>query len=160
MISSNQPQQLRRTIDPYMGLLIILSLVTLGALFVSVQKHVLSLILPVPIIWLLFAFLVFIGLRYRIVWTNNEVCQRASGGSNVCIEYGQITRIISEVSKPGDWLAASRPFRRIAIYAEDPGGEDKFIDVSLKHFLADDIRELMRAIRIRRPDLELPPHWG
>jgi hypothetical protein len=158
MISINQPQQLRRTIAPYVGQLIIFSLVTLGVLLVSVQKHVLSLILPVPIMWLLFAFLVCIGLRYRIVWTNNEVCQRASGGSNVCIEYGQITRITSEVSKPGEWFAASRPFRRIVIYAQ--GGEDKFIDVSLKHFLADDIRELMRAIRIRRPDLELPSHWA
>jgi len=158
MISSNQPQQLRRTIAPYMGQLIIFSLVTLGVLFVSVQKHVLSLILPVPIMWLLFAFLVWIGLRYRVVWTNKEVCQRASGGSNVCIEYGEITRITSEVSKPDEWFAASRPFRRIVIYAERRGA-DKFIDVSLKHFLAEDIRELMRAIRIHRPDLELPPHW-
>ena len=160
MISSNAPRQLRRTIAPYMGQLIIFSLVTLGVLFVSIHKHVLSLILPVPIMWLLFAFVVSIGLRYRIVWTNSEVCQRASGGSNVCIGYGEITRITLEVSRPGEWFAASRPFRRIVIYAAEPRGENKFIDVSLKHFLTDDICELMRAIRVHRPDLELPPHWA
>lgn len=159
MISDDQPRQLRRTVAPYMGQVIILSVVTLGVIFVSIHKHVLSLIFSVPIMWLLLGFLVYIGLSYRIVWSNDEVCQRASGGSDVCIKYGEITRITSETSKPGEWLAASRPFRRIVIHAESPRGEDKFIDVSLKHFVAEDIRELMRTIRVRRPGLDLPRQW-
>jgi hypothetical protein len=35
----------------------------------------------------------------------------------------------------------------------------EFIDVSLKHFNAVDIRLLVRAIRAARPELELPPAW-
>jgi hypothetical protein len=67
-----------------------------------------------------------------------------------CAQHGEITRITAEVSKPDEWFAASRPFHRIVIYAERRGA-DKFIDVSLKHFLAEGIRELMRAIRIPPP---------
>ena len=83
--------------------------------------------------------LFFIGLKYKIYWTDEFVCQEASGRAKVCIKYGEITKISSEVSEPGQLLAASRPFRRIAIYAEKPHDEGKFIDVSLKHFVADDI---------------------
>jgi hypothetical protein len=61
-----------------------------------------------------------------------------------CAQHGEITRITAEVSKPDEWFAASRPFHRIVIYAERRGA-DKFIDVSLKHLLAEGIRELMRA---------------
>lgn len=160
MTFGNQPQQLRGTIAPYMGQIVIFSLVTLGALFVSIQRGVWGLILSVLAVgWPLFGILVYIGRKYRIYWTEEDVRQQASGGSDVCIKYSEIARIASETSKPGEWLAASRPFRRIVIYAKKSHGEGKFIDVSLKHFVAGDIRNLMRAIHARRPDLTLPKHW-
>jgi hypothetical protein len=141
------------------GQTVILALVTLGQLFVSIEKHVWALALSAPVMWLFFGFLVYIGLRYRIFWTDEEVCQEASGAPRVCIMYGQITTVTSEISKPSELFAASRPFRRIVISTENSRGEGKFIDVSLKHFAADDIRKLMRTIRERRPDLELPKQW-
>ena len=159
MICGNEPQTLRRIMRPYAGQLLICSLVTLGVIFVSIQRHVISLMLPVPVLWLLVAYLVWLGRQYRVVWTNKMVCQRASGGPEMCMEYGQITRVAVEVSTPGELPSASRRYRRIAIYADEPPGEGKFIDVSLKHFSADDIRRLMRTIQIQCPDLELPPHW-
>lgn len=159
MISGTRPQQLKRTIDPYTGQLIILSLVTLGAVFVAITKKTWGLLVAVLIGWLLFGFLVCLGLRYRISWDSDEVCQQASGGRDVHIKYDDVVRVVSETSKPGEWLAASRPLRRIVIYAKGLGGEDRFIDVSLKHFQADDIRSLMRAIRARRPDLSIPTKW-
>jgi hypothetical protein len=110
--------------------------------------------------WLLFAPLVYIGLKYKIYWGTDNICQEASGGPRVCIEYGEITRIALETSSPGELLSASRPFRRIAIYGASPSGADKFIDVSLKHFVAGDFRELMHAIHDHRPDLTLPKHWS
>jgi hypothetical protein len=55
-------------------------------------------------------------------------------------------------------MMARRPFRRIAVYAQH-GSSTKFIDVSLKHFAADDIRKLMRVIHEQRPDLVLPKNW-
>jgi len=159
MNPNEQPHYLGRTIAPYMGQTAILVLVTLGLLFVSIEKHVWALALSTPVMWLLFGFLVYIGLRYKIFWTDKEVCQEASGAQRVCIMYGQITTVASEVSKPSELFAASRPFRRIVIYTGNPQGESKFIDVSLKHFAADDIRKLMRAIHQERPDLVLPKHW-
>jgi hypothetical protein len=160
MTRGSQPQQLGRTIAPYMGQIVVLSFVTLGALFVSIQRRVWGLILSVLVVaWPLFGFLLYFGRKYRIYWTDDDVRQQASGGADVCIKYSEIARIASETSKSGEWLAASRPFRRIVIYAKEAHGEGKFIDVSLKHFVAEDIRNLMRAIHGRRPDLTLPKHW-
>lgn len=156
MTSNEQSQYLRRTVAPYMGQIIILSLVTLGALYISIKKHQLELIFPVPLMWLLFLVLVYIGLKYKIFWTDKEVCQKASGGSRVCIKYADLTKVTSEISKSAEFLSASRPFRRIALYAEGLPGENKSIDVSLKHFVMDDVRELMRTIHDSRPDLVLP----
>jgi hypothetical protein len=48
--------------------------------------------------------------------------------------------------------------RRIAIYGDGSNGH-KWIDVSLKHFAAEDIRRLMRAIHEQRPDLSMPKNW-
>jgi len=156
---NKQSQYLRRTIAPYMGQIIILVLVTFGVLFVCIKKHEWALLLPVSIVWLLFLILTCIGLKYKINWTDNEICQKASGGSKVCIQYSEITKVVSEISKPGDILAASRPFRRVAIYAEEPRGEGRFIDVSLKHFVTDDVRKLMCVIHDHRSDLVLPRNW-
>ena len=75
-----------------------------------------------------------------------------------CAQHGEITRITAEVSKPDEWFAASRPFHRIVIYAERRGA-DKFIDVSLKHLLAEGIRESCARSVSHRPDLEFPPRW-
>jgi hypothetical protein len=55
-------------------------------------------------------------------------------------------------------VSLRRPFRRLAIYSEH-GSSIKFIDVSLKHFAADDVRKLMRVIHEQRPDLVLPKNW-
>jgi hypothetical protein len=109
-----------------------------------------------PVAWLLFLFLARIGLKYKISWTNQMICQEASGGAKVCIAYGEITQIVSEISKPGELLSASRPFRRIAIHAQESSGNEKLIDVSLKHFVANDVRDLMHMIRDHRPDLSMP----
>lgn len=142
-----------------MGQIVILSLVTLFLLFTSIKVHAWGPLLTAPVMWLLFSIPIYIGLKYKISWSDKEVCQEASGGPKVCIPYSEITNVRSEISKPGGLLAASRPFRRIAIYAGDTKGTGKFIDVSLKHFAADDVRKLMAALHDRRPDLALPKHW-
>jgi hypothetical protein len=109
--------------------------------------------------WPLFGVLVWIGTCYRIFWRDGAILQKASGGPDVSIRPDEITSVEQETSDVGTALAMRRPFRRIVIYAENPRGEGKYIDVSLKHFLADDVRKLMRAIHARRPDLALPKHW-
>jgi hypothetical protein len=156
---NERSQYLRRSIAPYVGQIVILSLLTIGVLFISIKRHAWGLLLPVPVLWSLFAFLSYLGLKYKINWADNDICQEASGGKEVHIRYGDITGIKLEMSKPGELLAASRPFRRIAIYASERQGAERRIDVSLKHFLADDVREFMRVIQLRRPDLVVPEEW-
>jgi hypothetical protein len=138
---------------------VILSGVMILLAYVSLKTRDWTPIASAQMVWPLFAVLVYIGTRYRIFWRDGAVVQRASGGADVSIKTGEITRVEQETSDVGTALAMRRPFRRIVIYAENPRGEGKFIDVSLKHFVADDIRKLMRAIHTRRPDLTLPKHW-
>ena len=150
---------LRRTVSPYLGQIVILVLVTGFSFVIAARTHEWKFLFAVAAIWLLFSGLVFAALKYRISWGTDGICQEASGG-RVCVAYEDITRVVSEVARPTEYASAARPFRRIAIYAEGTAGSDRFIDVSLKHFAPADIRELMQAIRKRRPDLPLPNAWG
>lgn len=150
---------LRRGVGPYVGFVVILSVTTVLMLYVSLKTRDWTPLETMPVGWFFIAVLVYIGTRYRIFWRDGEVVQKASGGADVSIKTDEITHIEQETSDVGTALAMRRPFRRIVIYAENPHGEGKFIDVSLKHFVADDVRKLMRAIHERRPDLTLPKHW-
>jgi hypothetical protein len=104
-------------------------------------------------------FNTWFGMRYRIFWDNNEVIQKAVAGNYTKIRTDEITDIVQETSDIQTLATFSRPMRRIVIYARHADG-GKFIDVSLKHFVAGDIRKLMRAIHDRRPDLAIPRGWA
>lgn len=111
--------------------------------------------MPIPVIWFFFIVLLYFGMAYQISWNEEEICQEASGG-RICIKFSEIKNIQAEVSKPLELISASRPFRRISIYAENGGSHVKYVDVSLKHFMMSDVRKLMQAIHGRRPDLVIP----
>jgi len=110
--------------------------------------------------WMLLGVLVFLGARYRVSWKAGAVAQQASGMRDVVIKADQIDRVALESARDdiGAAIQMRRPFRRIAIYRQGNSGD--FIDVSLRHFAANDIRRLMRAIQSARPDLTLPEHWS
>jgi hypothetical protein len=150
---------LRRIVDPYLGLGVIISGVTALALFVGFYRNVWGPVEAMPLLWVLVGVLVYIGTRYRVGWRAGAVVQKASGGRDVVIEAAQIDHVALEtgLDDVGAAIQMRRPFRRITIYRQGKSGG--FIDVSLKHFAADDIRRLMRAIQSARPDLALPKHW-
>ena len=150
---------LRRSFGPYISLLIIFSVLTVWSAVMSVRTGQWQIVESTSIGWFFFAVIVFIGTRHRIFWRDGVIVQKASGMSDVSIKTDEITRVEQETSDVGTALAMRRPFRRIVIYAEKSHGEGKHIDVSLKHFVADDVRKLMRAIHARRADLTLPKHW-
>ena len=161
-------QPLKRIVDPYVGQAVILGLVSLLVVSVAVAKHVPSFLIAILFIWILFAPIVYLGLRYRIYWNDEAVCQDASGGPRLCIGFDEITKVALEGGGTGRIVSGvatgrdtepGRPFRRIALYKHGKRGERNFIDVSLKHFAEGDIRALMRAIGARRPDLTLPKNW-
>jgi hypothetical protein len=150
---------LRHSISPYIGLPIILVPVLGLMVFVSLKEHDWTPFLAMQSIWIFCAIWAFIVSRYRIFWRDGVIVQKASGKADVSIKGDEITRVEQETSNVGTLVRFNRPFRRIVIYAEKPHSEGKFIDVSLKHFVADDVRKLMRTIHARRPDLALPKHW-
>jgi len=150
---------LKRIADPYLGYFVILLGVTAFSAFGSIKTHEWGLLEATPVMWVLIAVLVFIGTRYRLSWQDGEIVQKASGGADVVIAATEIDRVSLETSDPKTALQMRRPFRRIAIYSAHKPGAGKFIDVSLKHFRAKDIKKLMQAIQRCRPDLTLPKHW-
>lgn len=142
---------LRRSFQPYIALTIILSGVTLLQLVISIKIHSWNPLVAASIIWLIFAGMVFIGTRYRILLKGSTIVQKAFGKPDVAIDVDEISAIKSETSSAGTLVRLRRPFRRITIYSWP---NTNFIDVSLKHFLAEDVQTLMTKIRSHRPDLK------
>jgi hypothetical protein len=107
------------------------------------------------LIWTLFgSYVLLFGMKYKISWDDVGLTMTASGGGKV-IRYNEITEIRYEIAGVNDSLSQSRPFRRIVIVGHrGKGGE--LIDVSLRHFQIEDIRNLLSAIRQHRPDLAFP----
>jgi hypothetical protein len=114
--------------------------------------------IAIPGFLLFVAFNSWFGTRYRIYWDNGQIIQKAVAGNLTKITTNEITEVVQETSDIQTLLTFSRPMRRIVFYARhaDAG---KYIDVSLKHFVAADIRKLMNAVHDRRPDLVLPQQW-
>lgn len=157
MMHKEQSHHLRRTVAPYTGQIVILALVTIGVLFVVLKTNEWKMVISVPVMWAIFLFLGYLGLKYKIYWTEEGVCQEADGG-HVCMKYKEITSIRYETSTGAELISASRPFRRIAIYAVTSHGKSKRIDVSLKHFVLSDVDRLMHAIHDHRPELAMPKY--
>jgi len=145
---------LKRSVAPYVGMGIIIGGVSIFATATALKKDPLGTLEVNAVLWALFAGWVYLGSRYRIYWREDAIRQRASGKPDVTIQMKQIGSLDLEVG-----VDAGRPFRRIAIYTKEPQ-RSQFIDVSLKHFSAPDIRALVARIRAARPELEVPSQWS
>jgi hypothetical protein len=157
---SNQDFKLRPSFQPYAGFTIIFTAVALFMLWPFYKKPDISLVWAALSCWGMLGMIIAMGLSYRIRLQHDAVVQRAFGMRAITIPISQIEKIKVEVSiyarrKSNPWV--DRPLRRLVIVPKhDP---DMYIDVSLKHFKADDIRQLMRKIREQRSDLSFPKHW-
>lgn len=148
MAKASDDFALKRSANPYVALFIILSGVVLLQLYVLIKTHDWRPLAAAGVAWAFFAWIVFVGTRYRISWSHGKVTQRAFGKKDVVISAGEITAIKQETSGFSTLVRFNRPFRRITIYSDND-----FIDVSLKHFAAQDVRDLIRRIEALRPDL-------
>src|SRR5262252_2744299 len=146
---------LRRTLQPYGALLLIWIAFTLMMLFAVFKSGDLSGLLAILLLWVLGVWSQYPNTRYRITWRNGIIEQTDSNERLNTIKTSDLKEIVQEGSDLRTLLAMRRPSRRIAIYSHSTDGP-KWIDVSLKHFAADDIRRLMHAIHERRPDLSIP----
>jgi hypothetical protein len=151
---------LRRTITPYKGQIAIFSVITIFLLIVAYRSSQWALAWSPIVIWAGFAVLAYFGLRYKVLWDGNGVVMCASGVGEKRIPYDEIAEIRIERADVSEFMAQARPFRRIVVYG-NAGHPVKSIDISLRHFRPRDIDELLREIRIRRPDLVVPAiPWG
>jgi hypothetical protein len=147
---------LRLTVSPYIGQTLILSMVTIFALWVAYAKQQWG-FFWIFLVWVLWAsYILFFGLKYRVYWNDVGVVMRASGGPDRHIGFSEITKIQYETAKTNEFLSQSRPFRRIVIFG-DKHDHNARIDVSLRHFRIQDIKNLISAIGERRPDIKIPP---
>jgi hypothetical protein len=146
---------LRHSRQPYIAFALPLLLVTGIGVAASAKTGQWMSLWYLVAIWGFFLPWSFFLSRYRVCWSHRAITQKAAGGSDVTIDLGTITKVKLETSDSATLLSFRRPFRRISIYNNDK----KFIDVSLKHFLAEDIRRLMRFVHEQRPDLTLPKNW-
>ena len=149
-------KSLRRTFTPYIGLMLILSGVTVFSIWVVYKTSQWGLLWSMAVIWPLTAFAYgYFGWKYRILWDETGLFMQASGGPERHFLFDEIVDVRVEVAGVSELASQSRPFRRIVVYKNkrSPTG---FIDISLRHFRLDDVRELLEEVQRRRPDLSVP----
>jgi hypothetical protein len=132
--------------------------VTFLLIFDTVRTGNKVLVQFILLMWGVFIATNYDSTRYRIFWYDDAIKQIAVFGNVTFINTSEISRISLETSDLRTMLSLTRPLRRLAIYAAN-SNPPKRIDVSLKHFAADDIRRLMHAIHERRPELSIPKEW-
>ncbi len=159
VIGSHGLRPLGLTVTPYRGQIIVFCAITIFLLLVAHRSSQWGLAWSPVAIWAGFALIVYFGLRYRVLWDRTGVVMRASGTGERRIQYDEITEIKIERAGQSEFLAQARPFRRIVIYGNAVHPES--IDISLRHFQPRDIDELLKEVRIHRPDLVVPViQWG
>lgn len=140
---------LRRSVKPYVALIVILMGIMIFLAFVSMKLHSWEPLIATSVIWFFFAMLVFMGTRYRILLRDGDIVQEAFGKPDVVIPLNQIVNVNSQVSGVSTLIRLQRPFRRIEIRGRDK----KIVDISLKHFVERDVDRLLDEVRTQRPDL-------
>lgn len=149
---------LRRTLQPYAGYLVIFLIVSLIWVLAIYKSGDLGGIGVLALLWSVLLISQYPNTRYRIFWNKDEIEQISAYKDVTTIKISDIERIALESSDIRTLLSLTRPSNRITIYGK--GGErPQWVDVSLKHFAADDIRRLMRAIHELRPELSIPKGW-
>lgn len=155
--------KLRHSFEIYFSLFAIYAVLVIGlGLLAGLTDNWVSmkdiLLLLTGIFCLYFAFLYLLNARYQVFFENDSVTMRAASLSAdpkafTSIKISDITSIQREVSNLHTATKLKRPFRRITIYDRP---HNRFIDISLKHFLVQDVQQLMNLIKEERPDLSVP----
>lgn len=101
---------------------------------------------------------ILMGLWYQVGVRDGVIWQRSFGRRRVMLPLNDIKAVRREISDTRTLVAMNKPFDRIAIHGAI-GGNTVDVDVSTKHFVAADIRRLMRLIHEARPNLALPKDW-
>jgi ABC-type transport system involved in cytochrome bd biosynthesis fused ATPase/permease subunit len=151
--------ELTRSMVPYASLGIILGAAELFFLVklcrdIENGKQAFPILLIAPAFWL---SILWLGTRYRI-WVKGDVIVRRTADFKKCsISFSEISKVVRETSNTAQLARMNRPMQRITIYGKNPKVDH--LDVSLKHFKRESIKELMQLIHEKRPELEIPKGW-
>jgi hypothetical protein len=160
MTTDQNLKPLGQRITPYVGQTVIFASVTAFMVYTGLRRSQWAFVWAPTVIWALFAVLIYIGMKYRVLWGETGVVMRASGGPERRIRYDEITEIKIERAPVSEFLGQSRPFRRLVVHGRKRH-PNEYVDVSLRHFRPADIDELLAVIRTQRPDLAVPTiPWG
>jgi len=143
---------LKRSMKPYIGELIIIGGVIILLTWTFIKTSSWSFIWVILIGFVLYVLEHYTDLRYRVFWKNGAVERIGTSNFVTRIIASDITKVTLEKSDLATMLSRTRPTRRITIY----GKNDQHLDVSLKHFVTEDIQKLMEEIHKLRPDLDIP----
>jgi hypothetical protein len=158
MMNTPQKFALTRSIYPYSLYIILCVLIFVITFFAAIVSHDIGPILMAFVVTAFMAAMMYPDTRYRIYWEGNRIRQVSANGDETVIGTDDIIRVAQERSALESRLRFLRPADRITIYGKSEGNE-KYIDVSLRHFTAGDIKKLMHVIHDRHPDLTIPPKW-
>jgi hypothetical protein len=123
------------------------------------QSPAIEVIFELAALALFYAWITSFFWRYRIRFDGDSVTEHAAGLAPINIALSNI-RAISYESSPGiSGVVAGRPKSRITLHMAVPHGVRPYIDISVRHFIREDIGRLMLAIQSARPDLEIPRPW-
>jgi hypothetical protein len=150
---------LRRSVQPYVGFVGLMSIGTIFCLWSFIRWSDLSFLWSILFLWTISSVWLCMGLSYRIAISGDALLQRAFGVRTIVLPLRLIksVKLESTLGARRKNSFVNRPFRRIVICnSADPEG---YVDVSLKHFLAADIRALLQRIHAERPNVALPKDW-
>ena len=150
--------RLRHRRAPFMGIVIICICIVAFLAVVAINRPPESWGGLIGSVLLLAAFnatIIYFNLAYRIAWVNGIITMRAHGISPVSVKVADISKVVQESSRGGEWLQMNRPTARLTIY----GPDKTYIDVSMKHFVSADIVDLLDRIHECRPDLQMPAYY-
>jgi hypothetical protein len=157
----NECFELRHSVGPYVfvfGVLCFAGLLTVDVGFTMGEwGGVYLLIIPIAIYVLK---IYFYDLKYSISVKDRAITMCVATWFRTplaitTIRIADITSIKTETDDLTKAISSTRASRRIAIYDEHMENV-KFIDISLKHFVLQDIRKLMEVIKAERADLIVP----
>jgi hypothetical protein len=142
---------LGRSIKPYVWQALVCAGVTIYIAYDSYQARQWEFMWFPPLLWVLYAIILYFDLKYRVFWDETGVVMHTTGGSEKRIPFDEIATIDSGLIRPGGFR--TQPSWHIMIRGDRP---EASIDISLRHFRLEDIQTLLATIHAKRPDLTLP----
>jgi hypothetical protein len=110
---------LKRSIIPYIGELVIISMITSGMIYTAIQTSTWTLLELAGVGLVFVAITSLPDFRYRVFWQHESIECVATNNQITSIKVSDISCVMLEKSNLATMLAQRRPTQRIAVYSKD-----------------------------------------